>query len=51
MTDFTDLTATEAAAQIAQGDLTAEALTGACLERIQDADPDIGDPFASSASH
>jgi amidase len=42
MGDLTELTATEAAARIAQGDLTAEALTGACLERIQDVDPDVG---------
>lgn len=42
MGDLTELTATEAAARIANGDLTAEALTAACIERIQDADPDIG---------
>ena len=42
MGDLTDLTASEAATRIEQGDLTAEALTAACIERIQDADPDIG---------
>jgi len=42
MGDLTALTATEAAARIARGELTAEALTRACIERIQDVDPDIG---------
>jgi Asp-tRNA(Asn)/Glu-tRNA(Gln) amidotransferase A subunit family amidase len=41
MTDLTTLTASEAATQIAQGDLTAEALTRACLERIEDVDAEI----------
>jgi len=42
MDDLTQLTASEAAARIERGELTAEALTGACIERIQDVDPDVG---------
>ncbi len=36
-----DLTATEAAAAIASGKLTAEKLTRACLDRIADAEPEV----------
>jgi Asp-tRNA(Asn)/Glu-tRNA(Gln) amidotransferase A subunit family amidase len=39
MTDLTRLTASEAAAQIAAGSLTSEALVSACLKRIAARDP------------
>lgn len=37
-----ELTATDAAAQIADGEITSEALVRACLERIEAREPDVG---------
>ena len=41
MTDLTKLTATEASALMAAGDLTSEALTKACIARIEAREPEV----------
>lgn len=42
MTDYSRLSALEAACRIANGELTAETLVRACLERIAEREPMIG---------
>ena len=39
--NLTDLTATEAAARIARGEISSEELVGACLDRIAALEPQV----------